>query len=135
MNAPPRRPDPRQELGRSGEELAAGTLAGDGYRILARRWRRCGAEIDLVCEKGEQVVFVEVKTRAGSGFGAPAEAVTPLKRRRLARAALAFLSERRWLDRPARFDVVEVRTGPGGGCEVRHIDDAFRLDPRDCPGA
>ncbi len=125
----------RQELGRAGEELAAERLSRDGFRILERRWRRAGAEIDIVCERGEQVVFVEVKTRRGEGFGTPAEAVTATKRRRMARAALIYLVRRGWLDRPCRFDVVEVRIGPGPACRVDHIEDAFRPMPSDCPGA
>jgi len=127
--------DPRQLLGRTGEELAAEYLARDGFRIIARRWRRCGAEIDLVCERGDHVVFVEVKARSGVGFGAPAEAVTRAKRRKIARAALAFLVRHGWLDRSCRFDVVEVLAGPGSKWSVRHIEDAFRLSPADYPGA
>lgn len=130
-----RPPDPRQQLGRGGEELAARTLEDAGYRVVARRWRRAGAELDLVCERGDQVVFVEVKTRSGRGYGTPAEAVTRLKRRRLARAALSFLVRRGWLDRPCRFDVVEVVAGPGAAAAVRHIADAFRLERGDYPGA
>jgi putative endonuclease len=127
--------DPRQHLGRRGEELAAATLAAAGYRIVARRWRRAGAEIDVICEYRELVVFVEVKTRSGDGYGAPAEAVTRLKRRRMARAALSFLAARGWLDRPCRFDVVEVVRGRRGASGVHHVADAFRLEPDDCPGA
>ncbi len=127
--------DPRQELGRRGEARAEEVLRNSGYRILDRRWRRHGAEIDLVCERGERVVFVEVKTRAGAGFGTPAEAVTRLKRRRLARAALAYLLRRGWLERPARFDVVEVLAEKGGALIVRHVEDAFRPGADDLPGA
>lgn len=120
--------DAKQQLGRSGEELAAESLERDGFRVVERRWRRAGAEIDLVCERGEQVVFVEVKTRRGDGFGTPAEAVTATKRQRMARAALVYLVRRGWLDRPCRFDVVEVRIGPGRASRVHHIEDAFRPD-------
>jgi putative endonuclease len=98
-------------------------------RILARRYRRRFGEIDLIGAIGDSVVFVEVKTRSGSGFGRPAEAVTPLKRRRLARVALAFLQERGWLTRPSRFDVVEVIVGSDEELTLRHIVDAFRLWP------
>ena len=118
--------DPRQGLGRRGERLAERFLERQGMRILARRFRlRCG-EIDLIARDAESVVFVEVKTRRGHGFGSPAASVTPAKQRRMARTALAFLSGRGWHERPCRFDVIEVLE-LGKSTEIRHIPDAFRL--------
>lgn len=97
-------------------------------RVIERRLRlRCG-EIDLIAIDGELIVFVEVKTRRGSGYGHPAESVTAAKRRRMARTALAFLSRRGWHERPSRFDVIEVLAGRGTD-EIRHVRDAFRLWP------
>lgn len=120
--------DPRQVLGRRGERLAAHFLERAGLRIIARRFRlRCG-EIDLIALDRELVVFVEVKTRRGRGYGTPAESVTPLKQRKIARTALAFLTGRGWHERPCRFDVVEV-IDTGKTPEIRHIPDAFRLGP------
>ena len=120
--------DPRQTLGRRGEQLAARFLERAGLRVIERRFRlRCG-EIDLIAVDRELVVFIEVKTRRGSGFGAPAESVTPFKQRKMARTALAFLVRRGWQERPCRFDVVEV-VERGKIQEIRHIPDAFRLGP------
>ena len=92
-------------------------------RVLERRFRLRIGEIDLIAERGELLVFVEVKARRGTTAGRPAEAVTPAKQRRLARVALAYLARRGWLDRPCRFDVVEVFEGG----RMRHIEDAFRI--------
>ena len=120
--------DPRQALGRRGERLAARFLERAGLRVIARRFRlRCG-EIDLIALDRDQVVFVEVKTRRGEGYGAPAESVTPFKQRKMARAALVFLTGRGWHERPCRFDVIEV-VERGKTPEIRHIPDAFRLGP------
>jgi putative endonuclease len=119
--------DPRQRLGRLGEDVAAETLARAGFEVLARRFRLRTGEIDLVAERGDLVVFVEVKTRRGTRYGAPAEAVTPRKRQRMARAALAFLSRTGRLERRTRFDVVEVYADTAGVHRVHHIEDAFRL--------
>jgi putative endonuclease len=124
-----RRVDPRQGLGRRGEQAAERALETAGLRILERRWRWRGGEIDLVAEEGELLVFVEVKTRSGEDCGWPAEAVTARKRRRMARTALGYLSRRGWLERPSRFDVVEVVAEPGARPTVRHIRDAFRIGP------
>jgi putative endonuclease len=118
--------DPRQTLGRRGEQLAARFLQRAGLRIIERRFRlRCG-EIDLIALDRELVVFVEVKTRRGRGYGTPAESVTPTKQRKISRVALIFLSRRGWHERPCRFDVVEI-VAAGKTPEIRHIPDAFRL--------
>ncbi len=121
--------DRRQRLAVLGESEAERTLRNRGMRVLERRYRRRFGEIDLIAEEGDRIVFVEVKTRRGSGFGRPAEAVTPLKQRRLARVALAFLQRMGWLDRPCRFDVVEVHVDRDENRRVCHIVDAFRLWP------
>jgi len=122
--------DRRQETGRRGERAAARALRDAGLRILQHGFRaRCG-EIDLIAEDdGGLLVFVEVKTRRGSGYGAPARSVTAAKRARIARVALVYLQRRSWLERPCRFDVVEVRIGPRDTTRVRHIPDAFRVWP------
>ena len=70
----------RVPAGRRGEQIAARHLKRCGYLILARNYRAVGAEIDLVALDGSTLVFVEVKFRSGSGFGAPAEAVDLEKR-------------------------------------------------------
>jgi putative endonuclease len=123
--------DPRQALGRIGEDAAAAMLERAGLSIVERRFRLRRSEIDLIATEGEFVVFVEVKTRSGDGYGAPAESVTPSKRRKIVRGALAFLARRGWLDRLCRFDVVEVEAAGGQVHTVRHIEDAFRPEPGD----
>jgi len=122
-------PDPRQRLGRQGERAAARALENAGLVILDRRYRTARGEIDLIAADGELVVFVEVKTRRGAGFGRPAEAVGSVKRQRLARVARHYLWHRRWSERPCRFDVVEVFVDRDGASSVRHLVDAFRLWP------
>jgi putative endonuclease len=121
--------DPRQELGRLGEQAAAALLCEAGYRVLERRYRKRTGELDLVVERGELVVFVEVKARRDVECGDPAEAVTAVKRRRMARTALAFLAGRDWAHRPCRFDVIEVLAAGGEVSRIRHIEDAFRIWP------
>ena len=115
------------ELGRWGEELAAEQLAAGGLRVLARNWRCSQGELDLVgLEADGTVVFVEVKTRAGTGFGTPAEAVGWRKSGRIRRLAGAWLADHR----PAgttglRFDVVGIVRRPGEPPEVTHLRGAF----------
>jgi putative endonuclease len=117
--------DPRRLLGCAGEAAAARWLRRTGLVIVTRGFRaRCG-EIDLIARDGSIVVFVEVKTRTHDAFGRPAEAVTALKRLRIARVASVFLARAGWQDRACRFDVVEV-VPVGTRWRVRHIPDAFR---------
>ncbi|HET6341498.1 MAG TPA: YraN family protein [Gemmatimonadota bacterium] len=113
----------RLRLGEEGEGLAARFLEARGYRIVARRWRGAGREIDLIAEKGDVVAFVEVKTRRAP-LAPPALAVDRRKRQQL--AAAARVAEARWPGRAFRFDVVGVVVQEGGA-RVEHLTDAFRL--------
>jgi len=122
-DGPGRRPD-RRAIGSLGERVAARHLLRLGYRILERNVRCRLGEIDLVALDGATVVFVEVKGGRATGMGCPEEKLTPGKQRRLTLLARWYLQRRRWLARPARFDVVAVDWGPRGPA-VRHIADAF----------
>ncbi|MDR2515316.1 MAG: YraN family protein [Christensenellaceae bacterium] len=108
--------------GRAGEDAALLLLEREGLHLLARNLRRAGGEIDLIMEEGLALVFVEVKLRSRDEN--PARAVDAAKQRRVSRAALAYMAENRWLERPARFDVVEVFF-PGGEMRLNHIREAF----------
>src|SRR5919202_5097846 len=77
----------RQQLGKSGEDLACRELERRGYAILARRYRRKGGEVDIVAGDGRTLVFIEVKARDGSSFGEPPEAGTAVEGVRKGRAA------------------------------------------------
>ncbi|MBP2017715.1 putative endonuclease [Symbiobacterium terraclitae] len=112
-------------VGQEGEDAAAAYLASLGYRIVARNVRFRAGEIDLVAEDGGVLVFVEVKTRRGRGFGSPAEAVTAEKRRRLVRLASLYLARRGGPVPPCRFDVVSVEPGPDGRYRCEVIKGAF----------
>jgi Uncharacterised protein family UPF0102 len=72
--------DERRELGRLGEALAGARLEAAGLRVVARNWRCREGEIDLVAAGPGLLVFCEVKTRRGHGYGTPAAAVTPPSR-------------------------------------------------------
>jgi putative endonuclease len=101
----------RVALGKTGEDLACRELTRRGYEILARRWRLRAGEIDIIARDGHTIVFVEVKARDGGDFGAPAEAVSRAKQRRIAQLAAMFLARNRLSDCRCRFDVVSVDVG------------------------
>ena len=98
--------------GKAGEQWAARALLACGYRLLARRWRIPGGEIDLIAEDHGGFAFVEVKTRYGTAFGLPEESVTSRKLSFLHRAAEQWLVQHVG-DRPVawRVDVVSVQMG------------------------
>ena len=121
-----------KELGDRGEAVAAAYLEGLGYRVMERNYRFDRAEVDLICfepaeqyDLGGELVFVEVKTRTGLGFGRPEDAVTDEKKRNLFRAAEAYLHERRLDGSPCRFDVVSVILQGDAEPEIEHFKHAF----------
>ena len=119
----------KQKLGGKGETAAARLLASKRYRILDRNWRRGRLELDLVCEDGDEIVFVEVKTRTAGTLGSPAEGMSPAKRRNMARAARCWLAAHGAWERACRFDVVCV-TQAGQELRLEHHAHAFALaDP------
>ena len=116
------------ELGRRGEELAARHLENTGLRLLDRNWRCTEGELDIVATDGAAttVVFCEVKTRSGVGFGTPFEAVTQGKRRKLRRLGMLWLSENRVKVYPVmRFDVIGVLWPSGESPRIEHREQAF----------
>ena len=117
------------ELGRRGERLAECYLRGRGWSILARNYRFGRREIDLVVRRGDLVVFVEVKTRGGTGYGGPAAAINWRKRREIEGVAADYLFRNRLGDVSVRFDVVAIEAVMSqGGRRLEHIEDAWRID-------
>jgi putative endonuclease len=111
----------RRELGAFGEQIAAQHLQSLGMRIVQRNWRCRYGELDLITADADTVVFVEVKTRTGDGFGGLEQAVTPQKVRRLRRLAGIWLAgqDAGWPN--LRIDVIGVRIGRARTPEVMHL--------------
>jgi putative endonuclease len=113
----------RVQLGAMGEALAVDHLTKMGLRILNRNWRCRYGELDVIAsdEATRTVVFVEVKTRTGDGYGGLANAVTPRKVRRLRRLAGLWLAgqNERWA--AVRIDVIGVRIGRRRTPEITHL--------------
>jgi putative endonuclease len=117
-----------RDLGVRGETLAYWYLRQAGYTVVARNWRaRSGAgELDLVGWEGPTLAFVEVKSRTSEAAGAPEEAVSPVKQKRVIIAAREYLRQLRRKPVCCRFDVVSVSLHPQKGLQVQLIRDAFR---------
>lgn len=119
-------PDARHlELGRKGEDLAARHLAKIGFVVLSKNWRCREGELDVVATDGRTLVVCEVKTRSGTRFGDPAEAVTAEKMARIRRLTSQWLSVHRVGWCRIRFDVIAIHLPPDGEVRLRHIEGAF----------
>jgi putative endonuclease len=114
------------ELGIQGERIAAAFLARAGLHVLDRNWRCRDGELDLVARDGDALVFCEVKTRRGTGYGHPVEAVTHAKQRRLRMLAQRWLAAHDEHAPELRFDVVGVLVRPGRPALVTHLRAAFQ---------
>jgi putative endonuclease len=121
--------DPRPQLGRLGEQLAAEHLIRRGFQIVERNYRTRWGELDIVAYDGRTLAFCEVKTRRLSGPGRnPLESVHGRKRSRVRRMAGSWLIER--TDRPRaetlRFDAIGVTLDAAGRLvSLEHLEGAF----------
>jgi putative endonuclease len=123
--AEPRRVDPRRRLGNAGEDAVAAWYEAAGYRVVDRNWRCREGELDVVAARGDTLVFCEVKTRASTRFGAPVEAVTAAKQRRLRMLAARWLADHDLRRRTLRFDVASVTRASDGQLAVEVLEDVL----------
>ena len=118
--------DARRQLGTDGEDAVAAWYRRTGYALVDRNWRCREGELDLVVSRGGALVFCEVKTRRGDAFGAPVEAVTVTKQRRLRVLATRWLAEHPDVRaRDLRFDVASVLAPRGAAPVIEVIEGAF----------
>jgi putative endonuclease len=113
-----------QKLGKIGENIAVAYLQSKGYRIVERNWRYQHKEIDIIAEKEDVLVIVEVKTRQGETELLPGDLVPHAKERYLIHAADAYI---RWhgVEKETRFDVIIISFPGRGEHEIEHIERAF----------
>ncbi len=114
------------QTGRESEDLAAAYLAGLGYELLARNFRGAGGELDIVCQKGGVIYFVEVKARKRGAMVRPAEAVTPDKKRRLASCAEYWLYRRGQSGAACSFLLLTLEIAPDRPPKIELVEDFLR---------
>ena len=115
----------KQEKGRRAEQIAADYLTELGYRIVKRNYRCKLGEVDLIARDGDEVVFVEVRSRYAKGYPDPAYSVDYRKQKKIAQVAEFFLVKHFKNMPTARFDVALVTLEDSS---VDHIRDAFTVD-------
>lgn len=119
----------RKRLGALGERIAREHIEKLGYRVIETNFRCHEGEIDIIAREGEELVFVEVRTRRGLGFGSPEESITVSKREKLIEVANAYLQSHEGSPSSWRIDVVAVELGPGSAISrVELIQNAVNGD-------
>jgi len=115
----------RKEIGAIGEKLAADFLKKRGYKIIQRNFRCREGEIDIIVQKDECLVFVEVRTKKNTAFGTPEESVTLSKREKLISLADAYIQACNKPPQSWRIDVVAVELTPDHRVSrLEHIENA-----------
>ncbi len=115
------------ELGEYGEERARDFLVEHGYKIRETKWRTGSLEVDIIAEKDDTLVIVEVKTRSGAFADNPEQYIDNRKIKNIVNATERYIMRYDW-NGDTRFDVISVVVH-GQKCEIEHIEDAF-LPPR-----
>ena len=111
------------DTGIRGEKIATTYLQKKGFTIRARNYRFKKAEVDIIAQIGNLLVFVEVKTRATNKYGYPEEFVSQKKAELFLLAAEEYIYQHGW-QHDIRFDILSVTTS-GQAVQVHHIEDAF----------
>jgi putative endonuclease len=127
MDAPRTLGSQNKPMGDRGERMAAEHLERAGWTVLARNFRVGHREVDLVARRGEVVAFVEVKTRAGLGYGHPLEAITARKRREIQLVAQLWVERHGRPGDVYRYDAIAVLLPTGGEPSIEHVEDAWRM--------
>ena len=118
---------PHLVLGRKGEDLAVQFLEDHDIRILERNYHFEKSEVDIIAYNGRQIIFAEVKTRRGTHFGQPEDAVGEEKKKSLYKVANAWLYERKMEGSPIRFDIISIVIPPKDSENpiIQHFEGAF----------
>ena len=111
------------QKGRQGEKMAAAWLIQHGYTILHQQFRYERKEIDLIAQKDDCLIFVEVKLRKNNAFGYPEEAVNERKQAYIRLVAEHYLHTTDWQGN-IRFDIIAI-TQNREETEIMHFEDAF----------
>ena len=112
------------DLGRKGEAMAKAHLEATGYEIMDENWVFGKAEIDLIAYKNSIIIFTEVKTRTGNGFGEPEDFVDARKQRLLVEAADEYIYLMNH-EGEVRFDIISILFDRNNNHTLKHIEDAF----------
>ena len=109
-----------QKIGKWGEQAAIDYLIKKGYTIKERNVFTPYGEIDIVAQHKDQLIFVEVKTRTGTSYGNPEEAVTPIKLSHFTNAAVELAA--RYNIANYQLDVIAILGKPSSILDITHFE-------------
>ena len=111
------------DFGKHAERYALNYLLQKGYLLLAKNYRYNRAEVDLLMQKNNQLVCVEVKARSTAFFGSPESFISPKKIRNLVQAVDFFMEENH-LNIEVRFDIIALLKR-NNKWQIKHLKNAF----------
>ena len=115
--------------GARAEDLAAGFIRRKGFRLIERNYRTRLGEIDIVAIDGYELVFVEVRSKTGPGYGTPAESLNAAKKRKLAMLAEVYRQQNPQSPENYRIDIVSVWLDSSGNNNgIDHLKNAVETD-------
>jgi putative endonuclease len=118
-----------RRLGNFGERVAASHLESKGYEILERNYSTREGEVDIIASRGDELIFVEVRSRQGRSFGTPEESITGRKAAHVRAAVAAYLQEHPEAPPNPRVDVVALELDVKGRVlRVEQIENAIEDD-------
>ena len=116
------------KLGRKGELKSVRYLRKQGYQILEQNYRCPPAEIDIICSKAEELVFVEVKSRTQHTFDIDEWGLSKPQMRRIINTAYEYMAQRDWQG-SFRFDIITIAFSVEEAYDLKHYKDAFFPGP------
>ncbi len=114
----------KQKKGKQGEQIARVYLTKKGYTIRQKNYRFKRYEIDIIAEREQLLVFVEVKFHENTGFGLPEEAVSDAQQDQIIEAAEQYILDTDWQG-DIRFDIIAIETHTENAVKIQHFEDAF----------
>lgn len=112
----------KRKFGIIGEKIAQDYLKNNGYEIIETNFYTKKGEIDIISQKDNCLVFVEIKTRNNLEYGTPAMAVNCTKKMHIKNSATIYIHKNKLYECNVRFDVIEVII-KDGRCKINHIKD------------
>ena len=118
--------DSRKALGHKGETLAVLYLEGKGYEIIERNFRCRRGEIDIIAQKENELIFIEVRSRSTNNYGSAIESINYRKQQRIRTLALIYMQRKQRQEVNCSFDVITFQfTGAGENPVIHHYPRAF----------
>lgn len=118
-----------QQIGQAGEQAAVDYLMCEGYALLACNLHTPKGELDIIAQHGDDLIFIEVKTRTSAVFGPAAAAVNQAKQRHICAASAWYMQQNSLYGANVRYDVITVDAAKG--MRVHHIKHAFEYQVND----